>query len=1033
MSFDTFADRHIGVSNPDELKAMLDTIGVGSVDELIAQVIPQSIRLKKPLDLPAGMSEYEFAAHIRALADRNHPLRSFIGMGYYPCAVPAAVARNVFENPAWYTSYTPYQAEISQGRLEALLNFQTAVLSLTGMEIANCSLLDEGTATAEAMLMMFALRSRDAVKEGRTQLFVDRNLFPQTLDLLLTRSEPFGIELIVDDYDCYEFSGKEFGAVVQYPAADGAVRDYAAFVEAAHAHDAKVTAVADLLSLALLKAPGEWGADICVGSAQRLGTPMGFGGPHAGYMATREAYKRQMPGRIIGVSVDRLGNRALRMALQMREQHIKRERATSNICTASALMASMVGFYCVYNGAEGLRRAAETAHTAACDTARALAALGYKLTNQHFFDTLDIEAEAAVIQSLALERGINFFYPSEERVRLSFDEVTTPDEVAEVVALFAEARGRKPKVARSHAPSTLPEALRRTSPILTEEVFRSHRSESALMRYIKRLEHRDISLADSMISLGSCTMKLNAAALMQPLSLAGFQNMHPFAPVEQAEGYMELIAALERDLATITGLAACSLQPNSGAAGEYAGLMVIRAYHQSKGQGYRNVILIPASAHGTNPASAAMAGMKIVTVACDAKGNIDVDDLKAKAEEHASELCGLMVTYPSTHGVFESRIREIVDAVHDAGGQVYMDGANMNAQVGLTNPGYIGADVCHLNLHKTFAMPHGGGGPGVGPICVAAHLHPFLPSHPIAATGGDEGITAVASAPWGSALLLPITYGYIKMLGGDGLRRATEMAIVNANYMSSALAAEYRTYYSGENGPRGARDDPRPDEFQTRLRHRLRRHRPPADGLRLPRPDALVPRARDADGRTHGIGAQGRNGSFHGGARAHQARVRSGRRTGGQRRAQRSAHGRGDRRRVVAPLLAPGGGLPARLDRRGEVLALRLENRQRLRRPQPRLPLHGVIRTEASSCTFRLYRIIGRQTKTADGQPEGAVLEELPPAHRTLHRRNVRPDVPSLFEPMERKSDNLHYLCRACREKGCRGRRRPRRRLRYYI
>ena len=737
--FDKFSERHIGVSNEKELKAMLETIGVKSVDELISQVIPHSIRLKKPLALPAeGMSEYEFAGHIRALAERNRCLRSFIGMGYYPCAVPAAVTRNVFENPAWYTSYTPYQAEISQGRLEALLNFQTAVISLTGMEIG--------------------------------------------------------------EYDEYSFTGKEFGAIVQYPAANGAVRDYADFTAAAHAKGALVTAVADLLALALLKAPGEWGADIAVGSTQRLGTPMGLGGPSAGYMTTREAFKRNMPGRIIGVSVDRLGNRALRMALQMREQHIKRERATSNICTASALMASMVGFYCVYNGAEGLRRAAETAHTAACDTARALAALGYKLTNQHFFDTLDIEAEAAVIQSLALERGINFFYPSEERVRLSFDEVTTPDEVAEVVALFAEARGRKPKVARSHAPSTLPEALRRTSPILTEEVFRSHRSESALMRYIKRLEHRDISLADSMISLGSCTMKLNAAALMQPLSLAGFQNMHPFAPVEQAEGYMELIAALERDLATITGLAACSLQPNSGAAGEYAGLMVIRAYHQSKGQGYRNVILIPASAHGTNPASAAMAGMKIVTVACDAKGNIDVNDLKTKAEEHASELCGLMVTYPSTHGVFESRIREIVDAVHDAGGQVYMDGANMNAQVGLTNPGYIGADVCHLNLHKTFAMPHGGGGPGVGPICVAAHLRPFLPSHPIAATGGDEGITAVASAPWGSALLLPITYGYIKMLGGDGLRRATEMAIVNANYMSSALAAEYRTYYSGETG-----------------------------------------------------------------------------------------------------------------------------------------------------------------------------------------------------------------------------------------
>ncbi len=797
--FDTFSSRHIGVTDEKDLKQMLSTIGVESVDALIAQVIPQSIRLKKPLALPAeGMSEYEFAAHIRCLADRNRPLRSFIGMGYYPCAVPAAVVRNVFENPAWYTSYTPYQAEISQGRLEALLNFQTAVISLTGMQIGNCSLLDEATAAAEAMLMMFALRSREAVKEGRCQLFVDRNIFPQTLDVLLTRSEPFGIELIVDDYDDYEFTGREFGAVVQYPAADGSVRDYAAFAAAAHERGVLVTAVADLLALALLKAPGEWGADIAVGSAQRLGTPMGFGGPSAGYMATREAYKRNMPGRIIGVSVDRLGRRALRMALQMREQHIKRERATSNICTASALMASMAGFYCVYNGPEGLRRAAETAHGAAARVAAALEAMDYALASRSFFDTLEVEAEAAVVQSLALESGFNFHYPSEGRVRLSFDEVTTDQEVEAVVRIFAAAKGRKAKAAK--AVEAIPAELRRTSAYLAEPVFNSYRSESALMRYVKQLELRDISLANSMISLGSCTMKLNAAAIMQPLSLAGFQNVHPFAPEDQTEGYRALIAELERDLATITGLAACSLQPNSGAAGEYAGLMVIRAYHQSRGQGYRNVVLIPASAHGTNPASAAMAGMKIVTVACDERGNIDVDDLRRKADEHASELCGLMVTYPSTHGVFESRIREIVDAVHDAGGQVYMDGANMNAQVGLTNPGYIGADVCHLNLHKTFAMPHGGGGPGVGPICVAEHLRPFLPSHSVVATGGDEGITAVASAPWGSAMLLPITYGYIKMLGGDGLRRATEMAIVNANYMSAALASEYRTYYSGETG-----------------------------------------------------------------------------------------------------------------------------------------------------------------------------------------------------------------------------------------
>ena len=799
--FDKFTTRHIGVSRESDLKAMLETIGVGSVEELIAQVIPQSIRLKKPIALPAeGMSEYEYAAHIRSLAERNRCLRSFIGMGYYPNAVPAAVVRNVFENPAWYTSYTPYQAEISQGRLEALLNFQTAVISLTGMQIGNCSLLDEGTAAAEAMLMMFALRSREAVREGRCQLFVDRNLFPQTLDVLLTRSEPFGIELIIDEYDEYEFTGREFGAVVQYPAADGTVRDYGDFAAAAHAKGALVTAVADPLALALLKAPGEWGADIAVGSTQRLGTPMGFGGPSAGYMTTREAFKRNMPGRIIGVSVDRLGNKALRMALQMREQHIKRERATSNICTASALMASMVGFYCVYNGPEGLRRAAGTAHLAAATVARALEALDYKLTAKAFFDTLEVEAEAAVVQSLALDEGINFFYPSEGKVRMSFDEVTTPEEIGTVIGIFAAAKGRKAKAAKAVTESCIPVGLRRQSAYLQEPVFNRYRSESALMRYIKQLELRDISLANSMISLGSCTMKLNAAALMQPLSLAGFQNMHPYAPADQAEGYLALIAELEHDLATITGFAACSLQPNSGAAGEYSGLMVIRAYHQSRGQGYRNVVLIPASAHGTNPASAAMAGMKIVTVACDERGNIDVADLEAKAREYSSELCGLMVTYPSTHGVFESRIREIVDAVHDAGGQVYMDGANMNAQVGLTNPGYIGADVCHLNLHKTFAMPHGGGGPGVGPICVAEHLRAFLPSHPIVPTGGEEGITAVASAPWGSAMLLPITYGYIKMLGADGLRRCTEMAIVNANYMSAALRGEYRTYYSGETG-----------------------------------------------------------------------------------------------------------------------------------------------------------------------------------------------------------------------------------------
>ena len=798
--FDNFVDRHTGLNSKEDLQQMLATIGVASVEELLQQVIPQNIRLKKDLDLPAAMSEYEYAAHISALAAKNRTFRSFIGMGYYPNVVPAVVSRNVFENPAWYTSYTPYQAEISQGRLEALLNYQTAILSLTGMEVANCSLLDEATATAEAMAMMFALRSREAVKQGRNQLFVDENIFPQTFDVLITRSEPFGIEIIRDDFSTYEFTGKEFGVVLQFPAANGEVRDYAAFAAKAHEAGVLVTAVADLLSLALYKSPADWGADIAVGTTQRLGCPMGFGGPSAGYMATRDAYKRNMPGRIIGVSVDRLGNKALRMSLQMREQHIKRERATSNICTAQALMASMVGFYCIYNGKEGLQRAAMVAHSAAVTVKEALEAMGYKVRTQALFDTLEVEAEASVIQDIALAREINMYYPTDDTVRMSFDEVTTDEELQAIVEIFAEARGKKAKAVKRVEAAAIAAEVKRESDFFTEAIFNSYRTETEMMRYIKRLELRDISLMNSMISLGSCTMKLNAAQLMQPLSLPGFQNVHPLAPEDQTEGYRELIANLESYLATITGFAGCTLQPNSGAAGEYTGLMIIRAYHQSRGQGYRNIILIPSSAHGTNPASAAMAGMKIVTVACDANGNIDVDDLKKKAEEYSSELCGLMVTYPSTHGVFESRIRDIVDAIHDAGGQVYMDGANMNAQVGLTNPGYIGADVCHLNLHKTFAMPHGGGGPGVGPVCVAEHLVKFLPTHSLMETGGEEGITAVASSPWGSAMLLPITYGYIRMLGFEGLRRSTELAIVNANYMSSALKDEYKTYYSGETG-----------------------------------------------------------------------------------------------------------------------------------------------------------------------------------------------------------------------------------------
>ena len=801
MSQDKYVERHIGM-NDQELAQMLQVIGVKSVEELISQVVPATIRLKQPLNLPAeGMSEYEFMNHIREISRKNKIYRSLIGMGYYGTASPAVILRNVFENPAWYTSYTPYQAEISQGRLEALLNFQTAVISLTGMEVSNCSLLDEATAAAEAMLMMFALRSREAVKEGRNVLFVDENIFPQTLDLLLTRSEPFGIEIISDRFDNYTFTGREFGAIVQYPAANGEVRDYEDFTAAAHSRGVLVTVAADILSLALLKAPGEWGADIVVGSTQRFGIPMGFGGPHAAYLATRDAYKRNMPGRIIGVSIDRLGNKALRMALQMREQHIKRERATSNICTAQALLATMAGFFAVYHGAEGIRRIALNAHAHAVAVAEGLEKLGYELSTRSIFDTIEVVASAEKIRPLALEQKINFFYVDENLIRMSFDEVSNLAEVNTVLLIFAKAAGKKftplkEIVEESH----ITKSMQRTSAYLTEPVFKKYHSETDMMRYIKKLEHRDISLADSMISLGSCTMKLNPAVTMMPLSWAEFGNIHPFVPADQAEGYMEMINELSKDLATITGFAGVSLQPNSGATGEYSGLMVIRAYHQSRGQGFRNIALIPASAHGTNPASAAMAGMRTVTVACDEAGNIDVDDLRAKAEANASNLACIMVTYPSTHGVFENRIREIVEIVHENGGQVYMDGANMNAQVGLTNPGYIGADVCHLNLHKTFAIPHGGGGPGVGPICVAQHLVEFLPGHAIVQTGGSNGITSVAAAPFGSASILPITYGYIKMLGANGLRRVTEMAIVNANYMASALKGEYDVVYTGETG-----------------------------------------------------------------------------------------------------------------------------------------------------------------------------------------------------------------------------------------
>ena len=804
MAQDQFVNRHIG-NAAEEVEQMLGVIGVGSVGELIDQVVPPQIQLPKPLELDRPMSEYEFAAHIRELGAKNRPLRTLIGMGYYGTATLAPVMRNIFENPAWYTSYTPYQAEISQGRLEALLNFQTMVSSLTGLEVANCSLLDEATAAAEAMIMMFNLRSREAVKEGRNVLFVDENIFPQTLDVLLTRSEPLGIELAVDSFEEYEFNGREFGAIVQYPGANGYVADYSAFAAGCHERGMLVAAAADILSLALLRAPGEWGADIAVGSTQRFGIPMGFGGPHAGYMATRDAYKRQMPGRIIGVSVDRLGNRALRMALQMREQHIKRERATSNICTAQALLATMAGMFAVYHGAEGLRRIATHAHAHAHAAAELLKGLGYELVSDCYFDTIEVAADAEKVEAIAVAKGLNLFYPTNDTVHISFDELSTVAEVNTVAAIFAEALSAGEAKAALVLNTVdegifLPAALLRGDEILTEAVFRKYRNETDLMRYIKRLERRDISLADSMISLGSCTMKLNSAVSMMPLSLANWADVHPFVPLDQAEGYMEMIRGLEHDLAVITGFEAVSLQPNSGAAGEYTGLMVIRAYHMSRGDHQRRVALIPASAHGTNPASAAMAGMRIVVVACDDRGNVDVDDLRKKAEEHAAELACLMITYPSTHGIFEGKIKEIINIIHENGGQVYFDGANMNALVGLSSPGFIGADVCHLYLHKTFAIPHGGGGPGVGPIGVAAHLVPFLPSHSIVKTGGTDGITAVSAAPWGSAMVEAISYGYIKMMGAEGLKRASEMAIVAANYMACALKGHYGIVYTGETG-----------------------------------------------------------------------------------------------------------------------------------------------------------------------------------------------------------------------------------------
>ncbi|MBO4656518.1 MAG: aminomethyl-transferring glycine dehydrogenase [Bacteroidales bacterium] len=791
--YQDFAYRHNGPRD-FQIKEMLEAIGAGSLDELISQTVPADIMLDKPLDLAPAVSESEYLASLKEIAAKNKPFRSMIGMGFYGTASPSVIIRNIFENPSWYTSYTPYQSEISQGRLEALIVFQTMIASLTGFPLANCSMLDDATAAAEAMRMMFNLRSRNMAQSGYDKLFVDEDVFPQVLSVLQTRANPLGIKVVTGDWRKVNLSDRFFGAIVQYPAADGDIRDYSEFCANAHSNSVMVTAYCDLLALTLLKEPAAWGADVAVGSAQRFGLPMGFGGPTAGYMATRDEFKRSLPGRIIGESVDRLGNKGYRLALQTREQHIKRDKATSNICTATALMAIMTGMYAVWHGPQGLREIAMKIHGFASDFAAKLVKSGYRIVSDRFFDTIEVIApNFEAISARAVESGYNFYYTEDGHIRISFDELSSEEEAAKLREIFSS-------VSAVHAEPACPQFMTRETPILTEEVFNSYHSETEMMRYIKKLERRDISLTHSMIPLGSCTMKLNAATEMLPLSWAEFGNIHPFAPLPQAKGTMALIADLEKDLATITGFAACSLQPNSGAAGEYAGLMTIRGYLHANGGDGRDIMLLPTSAHGTNPASAAMAGFKIELVSCDDNGNINVEELKEKVLQAGERLAGIMITYPSTHGVFEARIREIVAAVHDGGGLVYMDGANMNAQVGLTNPGTIGADVCHLNLHKTFAMPHGGGGPGVGPICCTDALKPYLPGHPVVPQCGGKGMTAVSAAPYGSALLLPITHAYIKMLGAEGLRKASEIAILNANYISAKLRPELETLYTGTTG-----------------------------------------------------------------------------------------------------------------------------------------------------------------------------------------------------------------------------------------
>ncbi len=793
MSNSEFASRHIGPDGKD-VSLMIREIGVQSLDQLIDETIPSSIRLKQQLALPVSVSEYRFLKELRTVASKNKVYRSYIGAGYYNTITPGVILRNVFENPGWYTAYTPYQAEISQGRLEALLNFQTMVLDLTGMEITNASLLDEATAAAEAMHVFYASRPKE--KSGSNKLFVADDCLPQTIDVLKTRSAPLGIELVIGDPLSFNADDSYFGAILQYPSLNGEARDYGKWIKSAHDKNIQVAVGSDLMALVLLTAPGEFGADIVFGNSQRFGVPMGYGGPHAAFFSAKETYKREMPGRIIGVSVDVHGHRALRMALQTREQHIRRDKATSNICTAQVLLAVIAGMYTVYHGPDGLRRIANQIHDATRKLAATISGLGFTLRNKNYFDTIHVESAVPVskIKEAALKAGINFRYVDEKSFAISIDETTGDEELNEIISVLSEATGKKSQ-SSSSSPEVITGPLRRTSAFLTHPVFNMHHSESEMLRYITMLENKDLSLNHSMIPLGSCTMKLNATSEMIPVSWPEFANMHPFAPIDQAEGYIQIISELEKFLSVITGFDAVSLQPNSGAQGEYAGLMVIRAYHLSRGDKNRDVVLIPSSAHGTNPASAVMAGMKVVVVKCDDNGNIDIPDLRSKAEKHKENLGALMVTYPSTHGVFEEGIKEITKIIHDNGGQVYMDGANMNAQVGLTNPAIIGADVCHLNLHKTFSIPHGGGGPGMGPIGVAKHLAPFLPSHPLVKTGGST--SAVSAAPWGSASILLISYAYIRMLGVEGVTDSTRFAILNANYIKSRLESHYSILYSG--------------------------------------------------------------------------------------------------------------------------------------------------------------------------------------------------------------------------------------------